>query len=357
MQMQPPTEVIPGFDTFFAAYLTSCAKLYNAFLPWSLAIMVLAFPFELARGNEPRRLMMFLAKLFILALLTAQCWELINSAGLIVDQFVKTTGLVRSETLAQTYKDRVAATLGQPEIKDKSVFGLMMSGKFLDSICYATLLGVSYTSVLVITLITYVQKVTLAFCWSVTPVLFALIAVEPWAHIGMKHVNRIIAVCCWPIGFCLAATFTDSLLNVAIRQRLLASDSTINTLSVALENLVIISAIGVWDVISTIGAPVFIHHFLVGESGPGRLVPEAINKAGGIIKVSAAAAGVSVAKKVIAYFQGSAGGGNQGGGTAVTPATPPPPPTALSTSPVASGKAGKADPTGANELKSLLKDK
>jgi type IV secretion system protein TrbL len=347
-----------SFDTFFAEYLKSCAKLYNAFLPWSLAIMVLAFPFEFARGNDPRRLMFFLAKLIVLVLLTSQSWELINSSQRIVDQFVRTTGLVRSETLAQTYKDRVAATLGQPEIQDKSVFDLMMSGKLLDSACYASLLGAAYCSLFVITLITYVQKVTLALCWSVTPVLFALIAVEPWAHIGMKHVNRIIAVCCWPIGFCLAATFTDSLLNMAIKERLLASDASIKSLAVALENLIIIAAIGVWDVISTIGAPVFIHRFLVGESDPGRFVPEAINKVGGVIMVPIATAGIAAIKKVASYFKGSDSGGDQsGGGTGGNGGPPPPsPPPPPSTTPP-SARSGKADPTGAKEPAKLLKDK
>ena len=211
---------MPSFDTFFGEYLKSCARIYNAFLPWSLFIMVAAFPFELTRGNDPRRLMMFLAKLFILVLLTSQSWELINSGQLVVDQFVKTTGLVRPEKLAQAYKDRVATTLGQPEIKDKSVFGLMMSGQLLDSICYALLLGASYSSLLVITFITYVQKVTLALCWSVTPALFALIAIDRWAHLGWAHINRLISVCCWPLGFSIASTFSNTLLTMAINQRL-----------------------------------------------------------------------------------------------------------------------------------------
>jgi|ERR1039458_3143041 type IV secretion system protein TrbL len=343
------------FDTFFGEYLKSCAKLYNAFLPWSLAIMVLAFPFEFARGVEVRRMLMLLAKLFIIVLLSSKSYELINSGQIVVDQFISHTGLVRSEKLAQTYKDRVAATLGEPEIKDKSVFGLMLSGHFLDSICYAALLGISYSSMVVITLITYVQKVTLALCWSVTPILFALIAVEPWTHIGMGHVNRLIAVCCWPIGFCLAATFTDALLNLAIHERLLTTASNVNTIGVALENLVIIAVIGVWDVISTIGAPMFIHRFLVGEAGPGRFVSQAINKVGGVVMVPGAAAAIAVAKQVAAYFHSHRGSGDSGasltgnGGLPALPIAPlSPPPT------VPAGGSPNLDPTGAKELAKLL---
>ena len=343
------------FDTFFGEYLKSCAKLYNAFLPWSLAIMVLAFPFEFARGVEVRRMLMLLAKLFIIVLLSSKSYELINSGQLIVDQFISHTGLVRPEKLAQTYKDRVAATLGEPEIKDKSVFRLMLSGHFLDSICYAVLLAVSYVDLFLMTLITYVQKVTLAFCWSVTPILFATIAVAPWAHFGMAHINRLIAVCCWPIGFSLAATCSDSLLNLAIHERLLVSVSTITTMGVALENLIIIAAIGVWAVVSTIGAPMFIHRFLVGHAGPARHVPEALATIGAVV-FPGVAAGVVALQKVLTQFTGRDGGGEtgdgarSGGGSGPPPPSPPPP---ASMPPVSDGSAG-SDPTGANQLQRLL---
>ena len=206
-------------DTFFEEYSKSCAKIYNACIPWSLVILVASFAVEFYRGFETRRMLMFLAKIFIIILLTAKSADLINSGQQVVESFLNQTGLVRPESVAETYKARLAATMGEPDIKDKSIFRLMITGHFFDSLVYFFLLGVSYVALFVVTLITYAQKAALLLCWSVAPLLFAFIAFEPWAGKGKAHINRLVAIISWPLSFAIAATFTDALLNMALKDR------------------------------------------------------------------------------------------------------------------------------------------
>jgi type IV secretion system protein TrbL len=265
-------------STFFAQFTLSSAKLYNALIPWSLAVLVLAFAFEFYHGMNLRRCLMFLVKLFVIVLLTAKSHELLNASQSVVEHFLSHTGLVRPESVAQTYKDRLAATLGQPDIKDESVFWMIFTGHFLDALIYCLLLAASYVSLFIVTIITYVQKIALLLCFSVVPILFACVAVEPLAHLGRAHVMRILAIYCWPIGFAIAATFTDALINMALQEWVLSQDSQVQTVAAATEDLLILAAVGIWDVISTLAAPAFIHRFLVGHGGPLRLAPEWLSR-------------------------------------------------------------------------------
>jgi hypothetical protein len=237
----------------------------------------------------------------------------------------------------------------------------MLSGHFLDALLYGFLWAIAYLALFIITLITFAQKVALALAWGGTPILFALLALEPLVHLGWAHLMRIVAICCWPIGFAVASTFSDALLNIAIHERLLASGSAMHTLGAAIESLVIISAVGLWDVISTVGAPVFIHRLLVGHAGSSRHVSQSLASAGAralpAISTTVAAT-VAAASFVIQHFKNRNGGGDGGGfsgpgGSPPTPAPPPPSPPP----PPPPGGLGLSDPTGARELEYLLNSK
>ena len=344
-------------DTFFEEYAKSCAKIYNACIPWSLVILVASFAVEFYRGFETRRMLMFLAKIFFIILLTAKSADLINSGQQVVESFLNQTGLVRPESVAETYKARLAATMGEPDIKDKSIFRLMITGHFFDSLVYFFLLGVSYVALFVVTLITYAQKAALLLCWSVAPVLFAFIAFEPWAGKGKAHINRLVAIISWPLSFAIAATFTDALLNMALKNDFLARGSVIKTLEAAAENLVILAAIGVWDVISTIFAPFFIHRFIVSEGGSTGSLAQSIFQAS--VVVSAVKSTYGGAKSVYAYAAKKLSGGKTGGsgsGEKASPTTsaPPPPSAQNSSTKPASGSPVKQDSTRSQELQSLI---
>ena len=348
------------FESIFPQYIESCARLHNALVPWELAVLVLAFPFELSRGTDVRQLLVFLTKIFLILLLTAQAYAILNAGQLVVDQLLDQTGLVRPETVAKVYLERLSATLGQPEVAHGSAWRLLLDGHLVEALIYTFLLLVSYVALAVITVVTFVQQAALLLCYAVCPVLFACLAVPPLAHLGAAHVQRVLAILCWPLGFAMAATLTDALINMALSDRLLAQGSHAFGFAAAVENLIVMGFVGCFDVVSTIAAPFFIHRMLVGHSFPSRALPTGLTTA---VSVALPAMGNAVQRGIefVSHRVSPAQGGADR--TSSSPSPPPPPPalalpSTLPPSPPLKdpGLPKDSDPTGARELNQLLND-
>ena len=346
------------FEQFFAEFTKACAKLYLAFMPWALVVYVLAVPIELSRGIDVRRLLNFFAKIFILILLTVNAHRLMNSGGLVVENFIKRSGLVSPEKTAEAYKERLAAALGDDTIMEGGFLSLLFSSHFFDGLIYGTLFLVSVAVLLIITFITLVQKACLLVCWSVCPVLFAILALEPLAHLGVAHLMRCIAIILWPLGFCIAATFSDALLQMAIHLRVLPSTSVVSSLAGAIETLLIVAAIGFWNVYSTLKAPGFIHKFLVGHEGVAQRIPQAVSTLGSaaVFVGTAVVGGATFAvTSLIARWRGNSerqptNSTQTPEFSSLPPMIPPDP------APAAFSSLAQSDPTGAEELKHLVND-
>lgn len=347
------------YNQFFGEFTKSCAKLYLMAMPWALVIYVLAIAIEFSRGTDVRRLLTFFARVFVLILLTSNARHLMNSGGVVIENTINNSGLVRPEKTAEAYKTRLSAALGDDAIKDRGFLSLLFSTHFFDGLIYGAFLLVNFLVLLVVTFITLVQKVSLLVCWSVSPVLFACLAMAPAAHLGSAHIWRCIAVLCWPLGFALAATFSDALLNIAIHVRVLPDTSIVNSLGSAIETLLIVAVIGVWNVYSTIYAPAFIHKFLVGQAGPAQFVPDAVSKAtSAALSIGTVIVGGTTAafSAVIAWWQGRSNRNpSESPGSSTPPAPPPPAPSAPPSAP--SNPPTPSDPTGADALKRLINDR
>jgi type IV secretion system protein TrbL len=346
------------FETDFPEFIGSCARLYQAMMPWALAVLALSFAFEFWRGLvDVPSLTRFLAKLFFIVLLTAQVHQLINTGQLAVERLVESSGLVRPETLAHDFRERLAATVGDASIQDKSAAGLLWSGRFLDALLYAFLVIVSYICLGLVAFISFVQKMALLVSWACCPVLFALLAIPPVAQLGSAHIMRILAILCWPLGFAVAPTFSDGLLNLVLHDRALAGNSVSQNLGAAIESLLVLAVVGLWSIVSTILAPVFIQRFLVGYGGSARLVTAA-GALGGLAagalvpKLAAIAAGtVAVIRARLTSVECAPHASSDTPPTVPLLALPPPPvpPTA------AGGPSPDAfDPTGSRRLDELL---
>lgn len=341
------------FDVIFPEFIESCARLYQALMPVSLAVLILSFAFEFWRGTDVQSLLRFLAKIFFILLLTAEAHQLINSGQIFVEQLVDKTGLVRPESLAEDYKAQLSKTLGDPSVKDASAWDLVMEGRFVDAILYACLLLVSYVSLGVVTFVTFVQKICLFVAWGSCPALFAFLAVPPLAHLGQAHCMRIFAIISWPIGFCVAATFSTGLLQMGLNDRL-----QFLNLATTVQGLLIIGVVGVWSIVSTILAPVFIQRLLVGQPGSAR-----VNSALGAlvygsmmpVVISAISRALQSGRDHWQSFRESHGSSDMNQDvSASVPSFPPAPLPANSTS---SNRFTDAnDPTGSERLKDLLND-
>lgn len=337
------------FQRVFPQLIQSCATLHSAFLPWLLVLLVLSFAFEYSRGVELRGMLLHLLRIFTILLITLQSHEIINVSQVVVEHFVETTGLVRPEKLAQDYKDRLADTLGEPELKSQSAIRLLLNGHVLDAALYAGLLAWSYLCLGLITSVTLVKNMVLCAYWAVCPILFGCLAIPPLAHLGSAHVRRLFAVTLWPIGLCVASTLSDGLIQMALDDRVLAAGSAGLTLAASIESLIILSFAGGCDAVATILTPAITHRFLVGTSGPGQL----ISSAGAWAYTAGLPSAARATRSTVTFLRERLSSPVTSRSSAEPfSVSPPPPPPSASVAPAVS--ATLSDPTGAKELNELL---
>jgi hypothetical protein len=299
-----------------------------------------------------------LTKLFLIILLTAKAYQWINAGQTVVQQVVAQSGLALPHKLAASYKTGLADTFGQADLKDKSFWQLLVGGHILDALLFGLFAILSLLALALMAVITWVQKAALLICWSVCPLLFACLAIPPLAHLGANHLMRMLAILCWPLGFAVAATFSDALLHIALNDRLLATGSVLLTPAAALESLLIIVVVGLWSVLSTVLAPVFIQRFLVGRGGCAQVIPVASERLSSIVLPIIARVIVAGGWTVESLRSLWRRVRSRDDSSRRPPPPPPPPPPPESPNPPTSlpGNApGPSDTTGAQRLQELLK--
>lgn len=250
----------------FPEFIQSCVRMHSALLPFALCLFVVGFCVEfLSKTPTVPGTLRFLVKIIIILLITSHSHHWINTGQVAIDQFLKENVPARSENVASHFKNRVSEVLGNQTIQGQSVWDILVSGQFLDGILYAMLLLVSYAVVGIIAFISSIQKLALFTCWAICPILFPLMSIPALYQIGMAHLMRVVAVMCWPIGFAVAAIFTEALIELSLNDRLLAQGSYVGTLATMIESLLVISVVGVWMIVSSIMAPILVHRVLVGN--------------------------------------------------------------------------------------------
>ncbi len=346
------------FQTVFPEIIESCPKLYRAMVLWALPTLVLSFAFELSRGFlDFAALTRFLVKLFLIVLLITEANMIMNSGQLAIEDLLQTSGLIRPEKLADDFRTRLAETTGDPSIKKKSAAGLLFSGRFVDAFLYVFLLVISYICLGIITFITFVQKMALLICWACCPVLFAMLAIPPVAHLGSAHLMRIFAILCWPIGFAVAATFSDGLLSAALNDQKIAGAAVAASLGAAVEKLILLMVVGIWSITSTILAPAFVQRFLVGSAGSAQIISGAGEAGAAHAGAAASAMGKAAGgafralrSRLSSLRDNSPGSSPPPASPAVVPHSPPPTASFLKSRPIVT----PSDPNGSVRLKELL---
>jgi hypothetical protein len=272
-----------SIDQTFPGLVTSCAQLYALLMPWGMALMVLAFAFQFWSGPlSPIHWLKFIAMLFCVVLLLAQAHTLINSGQTLIQQWVQQNIPSRPENVAARYKQKLAEAQNAPELKNKSFWRTLFSSNWFEALIYAFLVLISWLAMAMIWFIYNVQRVVLLLCWALCPLLFPLMTIRPVSGIGIRHLLRIIAVVLWPLGLALAATCTDGLLDSAVNQDFLTNHAIAGSLGYGLQNLLAITVIAIWIIISTVAAPAVIHKLIVGSPGSATVITSASSLVAGV---------------------------------------------------------------------------
>ena len=260
------------FEQAFPGFVLSCGDVFSLLLPWAMCLLVLAFPFQFWEPISPVNIIMFIVKLFLVIMLLAKSHDLINNGQALVQQLVEQKIPARPDRVATRYKEKLAQAQNAPAEQDQSFWDKLFSANWFESIIYAILTMISWLAMAVLFYIYSVQRAVLLLCWAISPLLIPLLAIPPLSSLGLRHLLRTIGVILWPLGLALAATFTDGLIDVATSQDLLASHSVVGSLGYGLQNLLAITVVAIWIVISSVMAPVFIQRLIVGSTGPATFI-------------------------------------------------------------------------------------
>ena len=337
-------------DQTFPGFVKSCGDLYRLFLPWAFILLLVAFIYEFW-GSPPSAhgMIKFIIKLFLVIMVLANSNAFITNGQTIIQNWVQQNIPARPENVAQRYNDELAKAQNAPE-QNQSFWSTLFSSNWFEAIIYAVLTLLSWLAMALIWFIYGVQRAVLLVCWSVSPLLIPLLAIRPLASMGLRHVLRIIAVMLWPLGLALAATWTDGLINVAVDQNFLASQSVLGSLGYGLQNLLAITVISIWIIFSTIMAPVFIQKMVVGSAGAASVISDTVSTTFGIGAPAVAGAASwgwnAMSSSGGSSSNGSSGEDSGGGG----PDTPPPPPGSPPHSP---WQPSAGDPTGDKEAEDI----
>lgn len=258
--MNPPDQALSGF-------INACADLHASFLPWTLPLLVISFATEFwHRPPTPYGLLKFLVKLFLVILLVTEAHSLINDGQALVQQWVEHNVPTLPGNVAVRFQEKLAQAQNDPTLKDQSFLRTLFSSHWFEAIIFAVLTLVAWLAMGVQYLVYYAQRVVLMLCWTLSPLLFPLLAIRPVSHIGLKHVLRTIGIILWPIGLALASTCTDGLLDVATNQTFLGPTAA-GSLGRGLITLLCLGLISGWIIVSTVVVPAYTQRIFTGSSG------------------------------------------------------------------------------------------
>ena len=266
--MTPLDQALPGF-------VKACADVYALLLPWGMALLVIAFATEFWHGPPAAGdLVKFLVKLFLVVLLLTSTHDLINDGQTLVKNWVSQNIPARPENVAARYQQKLAEAQNEPPLQDQSFLGTLFSSHWFEAIIFAVLTLISWLAMAVMFLVYCVQRAAPLLCWALSPLLFPLLAIRPLSRLGLQHLMRVVGIILWPLGFALAATFTDGLLDVAADPTFLGP-SIAGSLGRGLLTLLSVAVIAVWIIFSTVLAPDYIQRLFAGSAGAANVVTQA----------------------------------------------------------------------------------
>ena len=338
-------------DQTFPAFVKSCGDLYSLFLPIAMIILLIGFIHEFwASPPSAHGILKFIIKQFIIILILANSYVFVTKGQESVQLWIQEKIPANPARVAQRYQEQLTKAQNAPQ-KDKSFWDRLTASNLFESFIYGVLTLIAWFAMALMWFIYGVQRVVLLVCWTVSPLLIPLLAIRPLSYMGLRHILRTIAVMLWPLGLALAATWTDGLIDVAVNQNFLASQSVLGSLGYGLQNLLAVTVIAIWIIFSTIMAPAFIQKMVVGSAGAASVISDTVGTVFGI-------AGPAVGGAASAGWQamnssgdsGDSSSGESGDGSGGGSDAPPPPP---GSPPPAQWQPAEGDPTGEQQAEDI----
>lgn len=260
-----------AFELAFPGFVQATADLHRLLLPMSLVLLTIGLIVEFWHGMPtPFELMKALVKMFLVILLLARSHDLINEGQIYVKTWMEKSIPARPENVAERFKEKLAEAQNAQETEDESFLGQIFSTRHLfEGIIFALLTLIAWLAMAVMAFVYSVQRALLLACWSISPLLFPLLAIRPLSGLGLRHLLRILGIMLWPVGLGLAATFSEGLIEVIATGTSFADVSTTQALGRGLTSLLGVVVLSIWILFSTFTAPLLIQRLLLGTEGAG----------------------------------------------------------------------------------------
>lgn len=262
------------FEIAFPGFVQATVDLYRSLLPWSIPILVIGYIVDFWHGvPTPADLMKTLVKTFLVLILLAQSHRFINEGQMAVKTWTERSIPARPENVARRFQEKLAEAVESRETKDESFIDQLFNGRSVfQAFISGTLTLISWGAMGLMAFVHSGQRALLLGCWSIAPLLFPFLAIRPLSHIGLRHVLRLLGIILWPIGFALAATFSEGLIDVIASGTSFAGASTTEALGRGLTSLLGLVVLAIWLILSTLFAPLIIQRLLVGAEGPALIL-------------------------------------------------------------------------------------
>lgn len=270
------------FEELFPGFATSCTQLHDNLMPAATALLVLSFAFYFwSAAPDPVELIKFLAKLFLIMFLITHSREWIDTAKQGVRTFVQNNVEARPENVAERFKERLNAVQNSSQGQSQSWWDMLFSANIFEAVVYADLWLSSWFAMVVLFYVSLLQDAVLLLYWVISPLLFACFAIPMVGGLAMRHFLRIVGTLLWPLGHALAATITDGLLEAQTSQ--FGNTATLGgTTQYVLMNLLSITVIAIWILVSSILAPIVIQRLFAGQAGAASLITRAASLVTGV---------------------------------------------------------------------------
>jgi hypothetical protein len=260
-----------AFELTFPGFVEATAELHRSLLPLSLVLLTIGFIIEFWHGMPtPFELMKTLVKMFLVILLVSRSHDLINEGQIYVKTWMEKSIRARPENVAERFKEKLVEAQNTKETEGEGFLGRILGTRDLFLAFIGALLTlIAWLAMAVMAFVYSVQRALLLACWSISPLLFPLMAIRPLSGLGLRHLLRILGIMLWPVGLGLAATFSEGLIEVIATGTSFAEVSTTEALGRGLTSLLGVVVLAIWILFSTFTAPLLIQRLLVGSDGPG----------------------------------------------------------------------------------------
>jgi hypothetical protein len=255
-------------EQFYVDMQSHASGLYQSMTMIAVVLVMAGLMTRVAVGNtDPSRLIWAVFSVSMVAIAIASFPEWINGVQEIAHAIVQDLEADPSQTHKKFGKIVVGAS---EDGSDKtSLWDVLWSkdGGLGHAVLYAAIFFSSKFALAIMFLFSIVQKLLVLFQIGLAPVFLAMFLISPLKSVAGQFVMKLLAVQLWPLGWAVAHTLTNALMELAARNQVYeVSDKIVVG---GPQTGFFILMIGTWIFLSTIAAPLIISKLLTSGANAG----------------------------------------------------------------------------------------